>query len=273
LDFLPARIFWNFSQLLAISFELFSFGIVFNLGIICHGVPPVGLLLSASGPTRQSFVFVWRHATRRGSAATCPCPRLKGQRPNRDGPNAVDRSPPRAPARQRQSEAATAVSPFALRAAGEVPRRLSPYRHTHFFPPPSPFLFPTQDSAGGRSPPPSTPRARQCHLPCVSEVYAMLSPCVAHPRHREVPRYFLLHVMSRCRAVVPVRAPGPCAWATSHTGSRAVVRWAAAPEQDWATQAMCWLRQWSAGTAVQAGREMGRDGFDPMAFELFFSIF
>jgi hypothetical protein len=39
-----------FSQLLAISFELFSFRIVFNSGIICHGVPPVSLSFSAPGP-------------------------------------------------------------------------------------------------------------------------------------------------------------------------------------------------------------------------------
>jgi hypothetical protein len=29
-------------------------------------------------------------------------------------------------------------------------------------------------------------------------------------------------------------------------------------------------QQWAAGTAVQAGRELGCRGFDPVAFELFF---
>jgi hypothetical protein len=40
---------WNFSQHLAISFELFSFRNVFNSGIICHWVPPLSLALSAPG--------------------------------------------------------------------------------------------------------------------------------------------------------------------------------------------------------------------------------
>jgi hypothetical protein len=38
--------FWNFSQLITISFELFSFGNIFNSGIICHGVSPISLSLS-----------------------------------------------------------------------------------------------------------------------------------------------------------------------------------------------------------------------------------
>jgi hypothetical protein len=70
----------DFSQLLAISFELFSFGIVFNSGIICRGVPPVSLVLSVPGPLVST-------PSPRG--ATRPCPRLKGRRPNRDDPNAA----------------------------------------------------------------------------------------------------------------------------------------------------------------------------------------
>jgi hypothetical protein len=42
--------FYNFSQLLAICFELFSSGIIFNSKNRCHGVTPVSLSLSASGP-------------------------------------------------------------------------------------------------------------------------------------------------------------------------------------------------------------------------------
>jgi hypothetical protein len=42
--------FWNFSQLLAICFELFSSGSVFNSENCCHGVPPISLSLSAPGP-------------------------------------------------------------------------------------------------------------------------------------------------------------------------------------------------------------------------------
>jgi hypothetical protein len=77
------------------------------------------------------------------------------------------------------------------------PRRLSPCHRTHFFPPPSPFLFPTQDSTSSHSPPPSTPQAWQRRLPCVGDDSVVLSPYASHPRRCEVPRCFLL------RAVVP----------------------------------------------------------------------
>jgi hypothetical protein len=30
--------------------------------------------------------------------------------------------------------------------------------------------------------------------------------------------------------------------------------------------------QWAAGTAAQAGRELGRGGFGPLAFDLFFYL-
>jgi hypothetical protein len=78
---------WNCLQHLAISFELFSFRIIFNSGIICHGVPPVNLSLSAPGPLVSTPSP--RGATCHGSAATRLCSHLKGQHPDRDGPNAA----------------------------------------------------------------------------------------------------------------------------------------------------------------------------------------
>jgi hypothetical protein len=41
---------WKFYQLLAIRFELFSFGRVLIQNKICRGVPPISLSLSAPGP-------------------------------------------------------------------------------------------------------------------------------------------------------------------------------------------------------------------------------
>jgi hypothetical protein len=61
---------WNFSQLLAICFELFSFGRIFNSKNHCRGVPPVSLSLS---PHRARLSACRFHA-----AATRPCPRHEG---------------------------------------------------------------------------------------------------------------------------------------------------------------------------------------------------
>jgi hypothetical protein len=48
---------WNFSQLLAICFELFSFGTIFNSKNHCCGVPLVSLSLSLCvGPACQHAV-------------------------------------------------------------------------------------------------------------------------------------------------------------------------------------------------------------------------
>jgi hypothetical protein len=44
------KFFWNFSQHLASVFGLFSSRVIFNSKNRCHGVPPVTLFLSASGP-------------------------------------------------------------------------------------------------------------------------------------------------------------------------------------------------------------------------------
>jgi hypothetical protein len=65
-----------FSQLLAICFELFSSGSVFNSENHCCGIPSVSLSLSTLGPL-VSKPFP-RRAMSRGSAATCPRPCLKG---------------------------------------------------------------------------------------------------------------------------------------------------------------------------------------------------
>jgi hypothetical protein len=61
---------WNFSQLLAICFELFSFGSIFNSKNHCRGVPPVSLSLS---PRRARL-----SACRFRVAITRPCPRHEG---------------------------------------------------------------------------------------------------------------------------------------------------------------------------------------------------
>jgi hypothetical protein len=63
----------------------------------CHGVPPVGLLLSASEPMHRSPVFTWHHAPchsppERGSTATCP--RNKGADRPCPGRRASPKPPP-----------------------------------------------------------------------------------------------------------------------------------------------------------------------------------
>jgi hypothetical protein len=123
-------------------------------------------------------------ATHHGSNATLPCPRLKGRRPNREGPNVADRSPPRAPAlivwvrsqprdhHYLKPRCPRVILTTAVRASGRR-RCFRPDSASSKLPPPS---------ARPRSAPPvrchtalsSTPSWRGATLPCPPR---RLSPC------------------------------------------------------------------------------------------------
>jgi hypothetical protein len=98
LDFYLHECFWNFSQLLAICFELFLSKSIFNSKNRCRGVPPVSLSLRAGPPVSTLFL--------RGChpPALAPHTRHKGAGRQRRGPSrsAPTARPPPHLARRRQ---------------------------------------------------------------------------------------------------------------------------------------------------------------------------
>jgi hypothetical protein len=122
--------FWNFSQLLAICFELFSSGSVFNSENHCRGVPPVSLSLSVPGLliTKPSP----RGTTHRGSAATRPRPCLKGIVPTAPCAclsHAAPTAQPLASPHLTSRVALIAMSERAMPPSPSPPHRVSASRH------------------------------------------------------------------------------------------------------------------------------------------------
>jgi hypothetical protein len=110
--------------------------------------------------------------------------------------------------------------------------------------------------------------AKLCHLaiypspvrppgrcPCAARIHAAMPQSLRHSRPSRVSG--VTTAEHACRATAPM----------CHT-TRAL-----RPGASWAAATMVGreaAQQWAAGTAVQAGHELGRWGFSPVAFELFF---